>query len=124
MLHLRFADSEVIIMVISIHVMPRQVTILFLQMLEAVQKRENYEENVWEYMETTVRDAALKYQTQPTESSNNPVSTFSAGDLEALILKATQKRESKEVHTCRYYSHIYTRTQEATTTIAPSPYAS
>ena len=80
MLHLRFADSEVIIMVISIHVMPRQVTILFLQMLEAVQKRENYEENVWEYMETTVRDAALKYQTQPTESSNNPVSTFSAGD--------------------------------------------
>ena len=67
-------------------------------MLEAVQKRAQYEDAVWGFMKTAVREAALKYQTQPAESVGNDVPIkFSIQDLEALVLKAVEKKEPNEV---------------------------
>ena len=67
-------------------------------MLEAVEKRAQYEEAVWGFMKTAVRDAALKYQTQPAESMSNGnelPTKFSVQDLEALVLKAVEKNQMK-----------------------------
>ena len=75
-------------------------------MLEAVEKRAQYEEAVWGFMKTAVRDAALKYQTQPSESMSNELPTkFSVQDLEALVLKAVEKKEPNEVRVCNHMLH-------------------
>ena len=53
-----------------------------------------------------MRDAALKYQTQPAESMSNELPTkFSVQDLEALVLKAVEKKEPNEVRVCNHMLH-------------------
>ena len=77
-------------------------------MLEAVQKRSDYEESVWRFMESAVHDAALKYQTQPTEAGYISVK-FSIKDLESLVLKTLEKKGPNEVsavHTQHFSAHI------------------
>ena len=68
-------------------------------MLEAVQRRTEYEECIWRFMESAVHDAALKYQTQPTESreAGDISFRFSIKDLEGLVLKTLEKKEPNEV---------------------------
>ena len=75
-------------------------------MLEAVQKRVQYEDAVWGYMETAIRDAALKYQTQPIEAFGSEVPVkFSIQELEALVLKTAEKKEPNEVSSIPNCTH-------------------
>ena len=70
-------------------------------MLEMVDRRGDYEERLWQFVGTTIKETVLKYQTEREEDAvTTEVKQFTADELGNLLVTAVKDKEVSKVGCC------------------------
>ena len=70
-------------------------------MLEMVDRRGDYEERLWQFVGTTIKETVLKYQTEREEDAvTTEVKQFTADELGNLLVTVVKDKEVSKVGCC------------------------
>ena len=70
-------------------------------MLEMVDRRGDYEERLWQFVGTTIKETVLKYQTEREEDAvTTEIKQFTADELGNLLVTAVKDKEVSKVGCC------------------------
>ena len=70
-------------------------------MLEMVDRRGDYEDRLWQFVGTTIKETVLKYQIEREEDAvTTEVKQFTADELGNLLVTAVKDKEVSKVGCC------------------------
>ena len=88
-------------------------------MLESVNRRSQYEESVWEFVETTVHQSVLNYQTETANHLRRTRENMSAKEVADMLVAAVQEENVTKVHMHIEVYHNLTICMESCSAIRP-----
>lgn len=75
-------------------------------MLESVNRRSQHEKSVWEFVETTVHQSVLNYQTETANRLRGSREKLSAKEVADMLVAAVQGENVTKVHMYLRYTTI------------------
>ena len=72
------------------------------KMLESVNRRSQHEKSVWEFVETTVHQSVLNYQTETANRLRGSREKLSAKEVADMLVAAVQGENVTKVHMYMY----------------------